>query len=154
MGSFKKIFFFIGRLCLRDIFLFGAFAHISDFDGMESALTNSLYSISEHSHGIAWVQKAVEEIMPFVSLLAVSALILLVLGGGLVLIGIKYKLGATLLLIFLLPVTFIMHHYYFLEGPDKQLQMTMFWKNLAICGGLLVLATYPKPSSYEDGDEV
>jgi putative oxidoreductase len=143
MGSTKKILFFIARFCISAIFLIAAFSHIADFDGMENALTNALYSISEHSSGQIWVQRAVEEVMPFVAVLSVLAVALLVIGGGFVLLGIKYRFGASLLILFLLPTTLIMHHFYFLDGFDKELQATMFWKNLAILGGLIVLAIYP-----------
>lgn len=132
MGSVKKFSFFIARFCISAIFLIAAFAHISDFDGMESALTNALYSISEHSGGKVWIQTAVEELMPLVPVLSVTALALLVLGGCSVLLGIKYRMGAVLLICFLAPVTFIMHHFYFLEGPNKDIEAQNFWKNLAV----------------------
>ncbi len=153
MGSIKKVLFFIARLFLSAIFLIAGFAHIADFDGMQSSLTNSLYSLSEHSHGQLWLQVAVEELIPLVPVLATVAVALLVIGGICVLLGIKYRLGASLLILFLLPTTLIMHHFYFLSGPDQQLQSVLFWKNIAILGGLLGLALYPNPmqkSSDED----
>ncbi len=153
MSTVKNFIFFIARFCISAIFLIAAFAHIADFDGMESALTNALYSISEHSAGKVWIQTSVEQLMPLVPVLTIVALALLVIGGASVLLGIKYRLGATLLIVFLLPVTLIMHHFYFLEGPDKELQATMFWKNIAILGGLLVLAIYPQVSRYESDSD-
>ncbi len=147
MGSFKQLAVFVARVCLSAIFLIAAFAHIADFDGMESGLTNALYSISEHSGGVMWVQRAVEELVPWTMLLSVVSIALLVVGGSLVLLGIKYRFGALLLILFLLPTTVIMHHFYFLLGPDRQMQAAMFWKNIAILGGLLLLATYPQATS-------
>ena len=153
MGSVKKLSFFVARLFLSAIFLIAGFAHIADFDGMESSLTNALYSISEHSAGKVWVQTAVEEMMPLVPLLSILALVCLVVGGALVLLGIKYRLGAWLLIVFLAPVTFIMHHFYFLEGPDKQIQSIMFWKNIAILGGLIMLTLHSSSGAADYGDE-
>ncbi len=154
MASIKKILFLLARVCLSAIFLIAAFAHMADFDGMEASLTNALYSISEHSPGQVWVQRAVEELVPFSTLLSVLALVMLVLGGCLVFLGIKYRLGAWLLIGFLFPVTIIMHHFFFLEGSDKQIQATMFWKNIAILGGLLLLAVFPSSHREVDEDEI
>lgn len=154
MASLKKILFLIARVLLSAIFLIAAFAHMADFDGMETSLTNALYSISEQSGGQVWVQRAVEEVMPFVTIISVFALVLLVIGGGLVFLGIKYRLGASLLIAFLTPVTLIMHHFYFLEGPDRQLEATMFWKNISIIGGLLILSLFPQASRYSEDEDI
>lgn len=153
MSSFKKILFVISRFFLSAIFLLAGFAHIADFDGMESALTNALYSIAEHSAGKAWIQRFVEELMPLVPLLSILALVCLVVGGILVMLGIKYKFGAWLLILFLVPVTLIMHHFYFLDGADRQQHMNDFWKNLAILGGLLLLTVHGGSGTSSDFDE-
>lgn len=151
MSAVRQFLFFIARLFLSAVFLIAAFSHLADFDGMESSLTNALYAISEHSSGMVWLQTVVQELLPFVSMLCIISLGLLVIGGLCVLLGIKYRLGAWLLIIFLTPVTFIMHHFFFLEGMDRVIQATMFWKNLAIIGGLLTLATHPKSPEFVDG---
>lgn len=153
MNSIKKISFILARFFLSALFLFAGFAHIADFDGMENGLTNALYSIAEHSAGKVWIQRAVEECMPLVPLLSILALVCLVVGGVLVLLGIKYKFGALLLIIFLIPVTLIMHHFYFLEGVSRQLEMNNFWKNLAIVGGLLLLMLHGEASSSHYDEE-
>lgn len=147
MSSLKKMAFFIARLFISIIFLLAGFAHIADFDGMESSLTNALYSIAEHSAGKVWIQRAVEEVMPLVPLLSILALVCLIVGAVLVLIGVKYKFGASLLIIFLLPVNFIMHHFYLLDGPDKQAQLNSFLKNLAVLGGLILLTLHSNSRS-------
>lgn len=142
MSSVKKLLFVVARFFLSAIFLIAGFAHIADFDGMETSLTNSLYSIAEHSAGKVWIQRCIEELMPLVPLLSILALVCLIIGGVLVLFGIKYRFGAVLLIAFLIPTTLIMHHFYFLDGADRQLQMSNFWKNLSILGGLILLALH------------
>ena len=67
----------------------------------------------------------------------VGAIVLLALGGLSVLLGYRAKLGAVLLMIFLVPATLIFHT----DFADK-LQMIMFMKNLAIMGGLLMVHAY------------
>jgi putative oxidoreductase len=61
------------------------------------------------------------------------------LGGLLFVLG--SDLGAKLLVLFLVPVTFIMHDFWSIKDTASQaymIEMIMFWKNAALCGALLV----------------
>ena len=70
--------------------------------------------------------------------LAVAAI--LELAGGLaVLVGLKARLAALVLFLYLLPVTATMHSFFGLEGAERQEQTIHFMKNLAIMGGLLMV---------------
>lgn len=66
-----------------------------------------------------------------------GAIVLLALGGFSVLLGYKAKIGAVLLMIFLIPATLIFH-----TDFESKIQMIMFMKNLAIMGGLLMVYAY------------
>ena len=73
--------------------------------------------------------------MPLVGLLYIAAVII-ELGGGLsVLLGYKVRWGAIALIIFLIPATLIFH-----TNFADQIQQIMFMKNIAMAGGLLLLA--------------
>lgn len=61
------------------------------------------------------------------------------IGGLFLFFGCKARLGAILLLVFIVPVTYIFHDFWILEGADRQMQMILFSKNLAIFGGLLYI---------------
>ncbi len=62
----------------------------------------------------------------------------------LLIVGYKTKISATLLAIFVIAVTFIFHsHHIFEDG----IQLTIFLKNFAIFGGLLVIIAN-KPQIY------
>lgn len=74
--------------------------------------------------------------MPMTAFFLAGA-ILVELGGGLsVLVGYQTRWGALALAIFLVPVTWIFHTKF-----ADPLQTVMFMKNLAIMGGLLILAS-------------
>ena len=76
--------------------------------------------------------------------------ILLEVGGGLALLtGIRARLGALALCLFLIPATYVFHNFWAVAGAEHQLQMVNFMKNLAIMGGLLVVAS--SRGSGEDG---
>jgi putative oxidoreductase len=62
------------------------------------------------------------------------------LGGGLsLLLGIEARLGALLLLLFLIPVTVMYHPFWKRSGADFVTEADHFVSNLAIIGGLLVI---------------
>ena len=75
--------------------------------------------------------------MPFTLVFLVAAIALEILGGLSVLLGIKTRWGSAMLIIFLIPATFIFHH-----DLSTELEQAMFLKNLAMLGGLLMLIQY------------
>ena len=72
-------------------------------------------------------------------LLLYASIFLLVLGGILVLIGYRSGFGATLLLLYWIPLTFVVHSWWNDPEDIKRIQSILFMKNLAIAGGLLVV---------------
>lgn len=67
--------------------------------------------------------------------------ILAFLGGLSILLGYKAKIGGWLLVIFLIPVTFLMHPFW--NAPDNfswMMHHYCFWKNLALLGTSLMIA--------------
>ena len=77
--------------------------------------------------------------MPLVPLFLFGAIALEVLGGLSVLLGYKARLGATALLVFMIPATLIFHAFWGVEGMQRQMEMINFMKNLSIMGGLLMV---------------
>ena len=75
---------------------------------------------------------------PFSDVLLVCAIILLVAGIGNIVFGKDQKIGATLLLIFLVPTTLIMHFF-----PFQSLAVFM---NMGLIGGLIILFSRDKPN--------
>jgi putative oxidoreductase len=58
-----------------------------------------------------------------------------ILGGLSILLGFHGKLGAWLLVLFLVPVTFTMHNFWAVKDPlMQQMQMAMFLKNISMQG--------------------
>jgi putative oxidoreductase len=75
--------------------------------------------------------------IPAAGVLLVLSIIIEIFGGLSILLGFKAKWGAIALFIFLIPVTLIFHT----EVTD-QIQSIMLLKNLAMMGGLLLVANY------------
>ncbi len=73
--------------------------------------------------------------LPLAPVLLVLAMALMAAGSALVISGWRARLGAVLLLVFLVPTSFIFHGD--LGDPAERIQL---FKNLAIVGGLLLVA--------------
>jgi putative oxidoreductase len=79
--------------------------------------------------------------VPFASILVPASGVLALAGGLSVLLGYHAKVGAWLLVAFLVPVTLAMHNFWVVRDPMlAQLQMAMFFKNVSMLGGALLIA--------------
>jgi putative oxidoreductase len=78
--------------------------------------------------------------IPLASVALVITLFIEIGGGLLVLTGYKAKYAALLIALWLIPVTLVFHHFWGIPADQQQDQMVNFLKNVAIMGGLLVLA--------------
>ena len=69
---------------------------------------------------------------------------LLAFAGGLsVLLGYRARLGALMIIAFLVPVTLTMHNFWAIDDPmTAMMQQAMFMKNLAMLGGAMLIAHF------------
>ena len=116
----KDIIDLIARIFLAFIFLFEAYDSIIHFKGTKASMTN---------YGITWNQDMLLSVCIF----------LLIVGSVLVLIGYRSTFGAILLLLYFIPVTFIIHSWWNDPIDIKRIQSIFFMKNIAIIGGLLMV---------------
>lgn len=66
--------------------------------------------------------------------------VLLVLGGLSVLLGLLPVLGLTLLIVFLVPTSVLMHDFWKVQDPQQRAsEQINFMKNLALTGAVLIL---------------
>ena len=81
--------------------------------------------------------------VPFASVAVPLSGILAVAGGLSVLLGFRAKIGAWLIVLFLVPVTLMMHAFWTVHDPMMaQMQQAMFMKNLSMLGGALLVAYF------------
>ena len=64
---------------------------------------------------------------------------LLLAGGLMVLLGYRSTLGALMLLMYWVPVTFMVHDFWNAPKDQMRLQSILFMKDIAIIGGLLMV---------------
>ncbi|HET9626097.1 MAG TPA: DoxX family protein [Kofleriaceae bacterium] len=78
--------------------------------------------------------------VPFAHLLVPLSGILALIGGVSVILGYHAKVGALMLLIFLVPVTLFMHKFWGVPDPQMaMMQKINFMKNAALCGTCLMI---------------
>ena len=93
--------------------------------------------INKIMHPIATQENMSAHGMPLTLVFLLAAIALEIFGGLSVLLGIKTRWGAAMLIVFLIPATLIFH-----TDFSTEIEQAMFLKNLAMLGGLLMLIRY------------
>lgn len=105
-----------GRVLLALIFLASGLSKIPGWDATATYMA---------SKGIPWVP-----------VFLFPAIFIEVIGGLCLCFGFRARKVAAILLIYLIPVTLLMHNFWGYQGMERQTQLINFMKNLAIMGGL------------------
>ena len=121
----------LGRLLLSTIFLM-------------SAVSNKIPHFSD-------VAKVMESMgIPAPQFLLAGAIVFLLVGSVSVIVGYRARIGAALLLTFLVLASYYFHPFWKLEGQAQQEQMIQFMKNLSMMGAMLfVIANGSGPASLD-----
>lgn len=77
--------------------------------------------------------------VPQPHIMLAGAIAFLIAGSLSVILGYKTKIGAALLLVFLVLATYFFHDFWTMEGQDRQMQIIQFMKNLSLMGTMLFL---------------
>ena len=81
--------------------------------------------------------------VPFAFFLVPLSGLIAIAGGLSISFGYKAKIGAWLIVIFLIPVTFMMHAFWKETDPmQMQMQMANFMKNISLLGAALLIAYF------------
>jgi putative oxidoreductase len=86
---------------------------------------------------------AVSAGVPLASIAVPLSGVLSIAGGLSILLGYRAKLGGWLIVLFLVPVTLMMHKFWLVQDPMMaQIQMILFMKNVAMLGGALLISQF------------
>src|ERR1700732_2819894 len=81
--------------------------------------------------------------VPIASIAVPLSGVLAIAGGLSILLGYRAKLGAWLIVLFLVPVTLMMHKFWTVsDAMMAQIQMVMFMKNLSMLGGAVLISQF------------
>jgi len=121
-----NILFLIGRIIFGGYFIYSAYSHFSHVANMAA------YAGSK---GVPAPQLAI----------IVTGLLLLI-GGISVILGAYPSVGLICLIVFLVPVTFMMHAFWADSDPMAKMgNVVNFGKNLALVGALLMMFAIRRP---------
>lgn len=116
-----KLILLLGRILFAFIFIKAGLGHFSQGPISYAA-----------SHGV-----------PMANILVPISGVLALAGGLSILLGFRARIGAWLIALFLIPVTFMMHDFWNVTDPQAaMMQQTNFIKNLALLGGAFIIAYF------------
>ena len=124
----NQIAFLIGRLMVGGMYLSAGVMNVIELDSKAG------YTASK---GVpdpkAWV---------------ILASVLLVVAGFSFITGLRPRLGISALVLFLIPVTLIMHNFWVFDGMQRVSEMHSFLSNLALLGSGVMFLAIPQPWSF------
>jgi putative oxidoreductase len=95
-------------------------------------------SVIGHFSGAA-ISEASAHGVPLATILVPLAGIIALVGGVCIMLGYRARFGALLLLVFLVPVTLVMHKFWGLPDPQAAMQRVHFMKNVSLIGACLMI---------------
>jgi putative oxidoreductase len=111
-----------GRLLLAWLFLPAGLAKVGGFAGT-----------------VGYIQSVG---LPLPALAAIAAIVIEIVGGAALIAGYGSRLAAAVLAVFTLAATLSFHAYWAAPADQQFMQQLLFDKNIAVIGGLLVLAAF------------
>ncbi len=125
MLAWYRICPFLGRVGLAGVFLFSGWSKFADWEPMAADMTAKVPSFPA---ALLPVAGGIE--------IAVAAFLLL---------GIRTRAAAAVLILYLIPTTILFHAFWAADGAAAKGETIQFLKNLAIIGGLLHAAAPVAP---------
>jgi putative oxidoreductase len=96
-----------------------------------------------HIFSSSTVDQAASHGVPLAPILVRIAGVFAVVGGLSIILGYKARFGAWLIILFLVPVTLMMHNFWAVSDPMmRQTQQIMFLKNISMLGGAMLIAYF------------
>ena len=117
---------FIGRIIFGGFFIYSGVNHFIGFQTMTQYAKMKGVPFPAFSQGVTGI--------------------LLLLGGLSILCGIYPYIGILLLVVFLFPVSFMIHNFWTIEDPQLRMaEKVNFMKNMALLGAVLMFLAIPLP---------
>lgn len=131
MNALQAPLSLVGRLLLALLFIPAGFSKIGGFAGTVGYITSAG--------------------LPAPTLAAIVAIVVEVLGGLALVFGVGTRLAALVLALFTAVAAFGFHAFWAVPADQQFMQQLLFYKNIAITGGLLVLAAFGAGAWSVDG---
>ena len=120
--------FFIGRLLIGGIYFMAGIGNLVDLPAKLG------YAASK---GVV----APDVLVPLAS-------VLLIIAGLCLITGFQPRIGVLAAVVFLIPVTLLMHNFWAYEGMERQIELHAFTGNVGLLGSALIFLAIPQPWPY------
>jgi putative oxidoreductase len=122
----------IGRVLLALIFVIAGVNKLTAFTGTAVGMAAKMSGLP----------------MAVIYVLLIATIAIELVGGLMIVLGWYARFAAAAIFLFTIPVTLLYHPFWAVPETQKVLQQIMFMKNLAIMGGMLMIAAFgPGPKS-------
>jgi putative oxidoreductase len=128
---YDRVMPLIGRILMSVIFILSGIMKLMDWHMMAGMMASKGF--------------------PIPSAMLAGAVIVEILGGLCLLFGFKVRIAAFIMFLYLVPTTLMFHNFWAFQGAARMDNQAHFLKNLAIMGGLLMLAAYGPGKLSVDG---
>jgi len=125
MNARQHVAFLIGRVMLGGMYLYAGITNVIALGGTAG------YAASKG--------------LPAPAVFVALASLLLVVGGISIVTGLRPRLGVAAILLFLIPVTLVMHNFWAVEGIQRMIELHAFQGNLGLIGAALIFLAIPRP---------
>lgn len=142
MTMMRMISILLARIFLSLVFIGASLQKFFYWTHSERNLIGALCDWQDYAGYPQSLQECMTSLVPWSSFLLIIAALLELFGGLMILFSYREKTGALLLMLVLIPATIIFHSFWFLEGEIREIQTAMFFKNLAIFGGLILISIH------------
>jgi putative oxidoreductase len=116
MEVFNDLLILVARIFISSLFLWAGAAKVVHWKGSAEYMQ---------------FKKMPKSLLP-------AAILMQIVGGLSVLLGFEARVGALLLIVFVIPSAFKMHDFWNLQGDERTTQKTLFMKDMAVLGGLVL----------------
>lgn len=151
MNIFQVVTMYLGRILLSSIFLLTAIQELLDWKSTEQYF---LMSVTRWMNGFQagdFFASLLANLFPWMPWILLAGVVIKIVGSILLILGYNVRLGAVLIILFLIPATWVVHGFWMIPEADRALEMVMFVKNVSILGGLLVVLSIGKGPSFSKG---
>jgi putative oxidoreductase len=125
MNARQHVAFLIGRVMLGGVYLYSGITNMIELGGRAG------YAASKG--------------LPAPAVLVALASLLLLMGGISIVAGLRPRLGVAAIVLFLIPVTLVIHNFWAAEGIQRISELHAFLGNLGLLGAALIFLAIPRP---------
>ncbi len=146
----RRAAIFFGRFFIGSLFIFSGLTKVFDWQKAEQTFLSVLGDW--HSLSFSFLQNFITSLLPWATALLTVVCVVEIVGGVFLILGVKARFFALLLLLVFLPTTILFYPFWFFEGSKQEMLVTLFMKNVAILGSILYILAFGAKEEFVSDD--